>query len=331
MYSEDKLNFSSSSCPQPVSKLESVCEVREYFMADNTRLIVGDGGVGLPVLFVHGFPFDGSMWHRTVEALCNIAAKSNDSSGNDSSSNDSSGNGSSSDSFRLRAIVPDLRGLGKSELPPDQDKVTMEQFADDLAELLSKLKIDRKVILVGLSMGGYIVMQFARKYSERLGAIVLSSTKTASDSAEAAANRRKLAESIKSTNADTKSILHGVADAMLPKLFSQKSISENAAFVDGLRVMIESNNPLGVAAAANGMAEREDTTELLGQLDIPVLVVCGEEDKFSPPTEMKQLAQKAKNSKYLEIKNAGHLPPIEQPKIFANAIRDFVHLNIKNF
>ncbi|MDR0610470.1 MAG: alpha/beta hydrolase [Planctomycetaceae bacterium] len=303
----------------------------KHYKIDTIRMFVEDQGTGQPILFIHGFPFDHTIWSRT----CNVL------------------------NTDLRVIAPDLRGLGKSELPngykpngyesngyepsdgqsngyepngyepsnrqsngckPDRWNITsMEQLADDLHLLLQTLEISEKVILCGLSMGGYIVMQYARKYGNELAGIVLCSTKTVADSPAVAENRRKQADGLKNGTLELRSI----ADAMIPKLFAEKTFKNKPEIVQELRAVIESNNPYGVAAAALGMAERFDTTELLNELDIPVFVVCGSEDQFSPPSEMKSIAQKAKHGKFVEIPNAGHLPPLEQPEQFAAILKEW--------
>ncbi|MDR1963663.1 MAG: alpha/beta hydrolase, partial [Planctomycetaceae bacterium] len=110
-------------------------------------LSVEEQGTGQPILFLHGFPFDHSIWNRT----CGILKTD----------------------FRL--IAPDLRGLGQSKLPSGWNITPMEQFADDLHALLQILEVKEKIVLCGLSMGGYVVMQYARKYGDQLAGIVLCS------------------------------------------------------------------------------------------------------------------------------------------------------------
>jgi pimeloyl-ACP methyl ester carboxylesterase len=273
----------------------------KHYKIDTINMFAEEQGTGQPILFIHGFPFDHTIWSRTGNVL-------------------------SSD---FRVIAPDLRGLGKSELSelselpdlPDSRNITpMEQFADDLHVLLQTLGVSEKAILCGLSMGGYIVMQYAQKYGNELAGIVLCSTKTVADSPAVAENRRKQAAGLKNGTLE----LRSVADNMIPKLFAEKTFKNKPEIVQKLRMVIESNNPHGVAAAALGMAERADTTELLDKLNIPVLVVCGSEDQFSPPAEMKPLAQKAKHGQFVEIPNAGHLPPLEQPEQFAATLKEWV-------
>jgi pimeloyl-ACP methyl ester carboxylesterase len=192
----------------------------------------------------------------------------------------------------------------------------MECFADDLHLLLHKIGITEKVFIAGLSMGGYIAMQFARKYADQLSGIVLCGTKTVADSLQIAENRRKQAAALLEGSLS----LADIADTMIPKLFSSATKERKPELSAELRnIIIESQHAQGVAAATLGMAERPDTTEVLRQLDVPVLAICGAEDQFTPPSEMHELAKMAQWGTYIEIREAGHLLPMEQPELFAEA------------
>lgn len=263
------------------------------YKINGTTLFINDfGGEGLTVLFLHGFPFDHSIWSH----VCSRGIPG----------------------FRL--IAPDLRGLGRSELPDGAGPTTMELFADDLHALLEAMGVTEKIVVVGLSMGGYVAMQFAGKYPDRLASVVLCNTKTTADPPTVAENRRIQAENLRTKT----NFLKTVADTMIPKLFAAKTQAERPEVVEKLRSIIESNNPLGAAAATLGMAQRSDTTELLRQIDVPVLVVCGSEDQFSPPKEMRPLAGFAKRGRYVEIADAGHLPVLERPEKFTETLVGFL-------
>ncbi|MDR0337415.1 MAG: alpha/beta hydrolase [Planctomycetaceae bacterium] len=262
------------------------------YKVDDIYLFVSEQGAGRPILFIHGFPFDYTIWNRTCDVL----------------------------QTDFRVIAPDLRGLGQSGLPNGWKITPMEQFADDLHILRSMLGIEEKLVICGLSMGGYIAMQYARKYRNDLAGLVLCNTKTVADSPAVADNRRKQAAGL--TDGTLK--LSSIADAMIPKLFAEATWKNKSKIIRELRWIIETNQSLGVAAATLGMAERSDTTALLGELDIPVLVICGSADQFSPPSEMKLLADNAKHGIFVEIPDAGHLTPMEQPEYFANTLKEWM-------
>ena len=243
-----------------------------------------------PILLVHGYPFNSQIWSRTSDLLV---------------------------SEDCCVITPDLRGFRQSPPPDPCPVTTMECLADDLFLLLEKIGMTEKIVLVGLSMGGYVAMQFARKYADRLSKIVLCGTKTIADPPQIADNRRKQAAAL----LDGSLSLADVADAMIPKLFSPVTKERNPELMTELRnIIIESRHVQGVAAATLGMAERTDTTEVLRQLYIPVLAVCGTDDQFSPPSEMRGLAETARQGTFMEIPESGHLPPMEQPERFVSAI-----------
>ena len=261
------------------------CDLEDICLAYHER------GSGVPLLLVHGYPFNSLIWNRTSPLLA------------------SSG---------YRVIAPDLRGFRQSPPMETAPMTTMERFADDLFCLLQKIGVTEKIVIVGLSMGGYIAMQFASKYAEHLSGIVLCGTKTVADPPQVADNRRKQAAGL----LDGSLSLADIADTMTPKLFSTTTREHKPELLSELRnIIIESQHVQGVAAATLGMAERSDTTEVLRRLDIPVLAICGAEDQFSPPSEMRMLAEAAKRGTFIEISESGHLPPMEQPGLFVEAFK----------
>lgn len=251
-------------------------------------LFVHDVGQGSPILFVHGFPLDHMMWREQVAEL----------------------------SRDFRCVVPDLRGFGKSTVT--DGTVTMEQFADDLAELLDALAITEPVMLCGLSMGGYIAWQFARRHAVRLKGLILCDTRAVPDSAEAAANRRKLADDVVRTGPEL------VANAMLPKLFSDRETTRRTELKDELRRVMLAIDPRGIAAASRGMAERADARPWLPTINLPTLLLVGEQDVISTPAEMSEIATAMPQASFRVIPDAGHLAPLENPGPTNEAIRVFL-------
>jgi 3-oxoadipate enol-lactonase len=249
---------------------------------------VFDEGNGLPLLFVHGFPLDHTMWR---DQLAEFAGE-------------------------YRVIAPDLRGFGSSAV--GDVAVTMEQFADDLAAVLDALGVTEPVTLVGLSMGGYVAWQFLRKYRHRLRALVLCDTRAAADSPEAAENRLKVAETVLADGTEA------LARAMVPKLFAKQKILTRPAVVDDVRNVILQANPRGVAAAQRAMAARPDATGMLETIDMPTLVVVGEDDVISPAEEMRRMAETIPGSRLVVISDAGHMSPLENPAAFNAALGEFL-------
>ena len=250
-------------------------------------LNVAQRGQGTPLLLVHGYPLDHSMWNGQLESF--------------------------SDQFRV--IAPDLRGFGKSDITPGT--VTMAQMADDLAEMLDSLAIREPIVLCGLSMGGYVAWQFALRHRPRLAKLVLCDTRAVADSPEAAAGRLTTAEKVLAEGAAV------AAEALIPKLFARETYERQPQIVEATRQVILQTKPDGIAAALRGMAERPDVTLRLKEIDVPTLVICGEHDGISPPAEMRQIAASLPRAHYVEIAAAGHMAPLEQPAAVNDEIRKF--------
>jgi len=253
-----------------------------------------DRGAGQPILLVHGFPLDYTMWDSQIESL----------------------------SKHSRVIAPDLRGFGQSPLGPVDPThgITMERYADDLAEFLDELNlgVDQPIVFVGLSMGGYIAWQFVRKYASRLRALVLLDTRSLADTDEARAGRLKMAENVAEWGSGR------VAEMMGPKLVAPSAFEKKPAVVTALRRVVESTSPAAIAAAQRGLAARPDMTSFLPQIRVPTLVIVGEEDAISPPAEMQAIAAAIPNSEFVVIPNSGHMTTMEDPESVNLALTEFL-------
>ncbi len=273
-------------------KREEQKEIVKSLAVNGTEIWYVDRGTGLPLLLIHGFPLDHTMWTELIDALAGPG---------------------------LRVLAPDLRGFGRSPLGTTENAtVTMDQFADDLAGWLDALAIREPVVLCGLSMGGYIAFQFWRKFAPRLRGLILCDTRAVADTPEGAAGRRSMAERV---------LREGPAplvETMLPKLLADTTPRQRPDLVERLRSMIAAANPQGIAAAARGMAERPDMTSALGQIRCPTLVIVGQHDVISPPAEMRGLAAAIPAAKFAEIPAAGHMSPMENPVAVSGAMREFL-------
>jgi 3-oxoadipate enol-lactonase len=256
--------------------------------ARELRFGVVDQGQGSPLVFVHGFPLNHSMWNRQIPVFA----------------------------AQHRVIVPDLRGFGESV--DTEGTVSMEDFADDLAAILDDLRVAEPVVLCGLSMGGYIALQFVRKYRQRLRGLVFCDTRASADVPEVVENRLRIAKLV------IESGTQPVAEAMLPKAFSPKTYSDRPEVVEALRAMMISSDPTGVAAASRGMAVRPDMTQLLPSIDLPTLVVVGADDVLTPVDEMRRMAEAIPRARFHIIPDAGHLTPLENPSVFNARLASFV-------
>lgn len=245
-------------------------------------------GAGRPVLFVHGFPLDHSMWRAQIDGL----------------------------DRHCRTIAVDLRGFGGSGSAPEI--LSMESLADDCAALLDALDVREPVVFCGLSMGGYVAWQFAARHPRRLAALVLCDTRAAADSPETAQARRLTAARVLQ---EGPAIL---ADSMVDRLFDPWTKLHRPDRVDRIRQTILATSPRTIAAALRGMADRPDSTPRLGAIQVPVLAVCGRSDLISPPSEMRDFTAAIPDARFVEIPDAGHMAPLEQPAAVNAVLLDFL-------
>lgn len=254
--------------------------------ANGTELRFTDTGAGLPLVFLHGFPFSRGVWQKQVDAL----------------------------GFSYRVIAPDLRGLGDSE--PGAGPTTMEQCAADVRELLLQLATG-PVVLIGHSMGGYVALAFARRFPEMLQGLVLVSTRAGRDTDEAAARRRVMADEVNARGVQV--VIMATAPMMLA------ADNEDAQMVEEVRACMATSKPAGVVGALLGMAERPDATAFLAQVRVPTLVVTGAEDTLIPPAESDTLAQGIRGAQLNVIPRAGHLVAFEQADAFNDVLTNWLH------
>lgn len=256
--------------------------------ANGVRYRVVDAGIGPTILLVHGFPLDHTMWSAQIDEF----------------------------SKSYRVIAPDLRGFGGTD--GALYAVSMEQFADDLVDLLEALSVERPVTFCGLSMGGYVGWQFARKHPNWLSKLIQCDTRAAADSPEAAANRLKMADIVLREGPEP------VAWAMMPKLFAPDAAKRDPQMTERVRKMVMDTNPITIAAAHRGMAIRPDITSELPNMRVRTLVIVGEHDAISPAAEMQSIAAAMPNSQFVVIPHAGHMSPMENPAAFNAAVAKFL-------
>jgi pimeloyl-ACP methyl ester carboxylesterase len=245
---------------------------------------------GIPVLFVHGFPLDHTMWQAQLTGL----------------------------EVPNRLIAPDLRGFGKSSAPQSPyNCYSMDAYAWDLRNLMDALKL-QQVVMVGLSMGGYITFAFHRLFPDRLKGIVLVDTRAGADTQEK--RDKRMADIAKARSDGVKAIANG----MLPKLFSPHTRKNNPALVGKVRDMMARQPLEGVAGALQAMAYRPDSTPGLPSISVPTLVVVGADDELTPVRDAMEMAENIPNSRLVTIPKAGHLAPMERPDRFNRALRGFL-------
>lgn len=242
------------------------------------------------ILFVHGFPFDHTMWQTQVDEF----------------------------SKDYLCISYDIRGLGES--PAGDGQFTMESFVDDLEMILEELK-PNKPILCGLSMGGYISLRAVERMQETFSAAILCDTRSEADNNE---GKLKRAAGIKRIN---KEGLAPFAKDFITNCFGD-DFKQNKK--EELQKIIEKSsqfNPVGVKGCLLAMLSRTDTTISLSNIKLPTLIICGEQDTLTPPSVMKDMFHRINKADFVEIPKAGHMTPIENPQMVNKAIRDFLVKN----
>jgi len=253
----------------------------------DTSFHVRTAGDGSPLVLAHGFPLDHRMWDAVFEPLAE----------------------------QHYVIAVDLRGFGQSD--GYREIVSMEMFADDIAAILDKLDLAEQITFAGLSMGGYIGWQMWQRHRDRLSRMILLDTRAIADDETQARARRMAAEAVLSGGMDD------VPDNMLPKLLAESTRSDKPEVVSALKEMILRQDPRGVAAAQRGMAQRPNVESWLPEITIPTLVISGEHDVISSPAEMQGFAGQIPGAQFVEIPDAGHMVPMENPEAMCEAVLPF--------
>ncbi|MBH0199932.1 MAG: alpha/beta fold hydrolase [Nitrospira sp.] len=249
-------------------------------------LAYSDGGSGLPIVFLHAFPLNRTMWAAQEQAL----------------------------SSQFRVLTIDLRGHGESDAP--LWRYTLDQAADDVRALLDHLSI-QQAVFVGLSMGGYILFAFYRKYVDCVKGLVLADTRAQADTPEGKDGRFQMAQ-VAYRKGPT-----AIADLMIPKLLSPASINSNPDLVRTVRAMIEGTQISGIAGDLMAMAERPDSIPFLKQIVCPTQIIVGELDQATPPADAELMAERIPGARLSIIPGAAHLANLEQPDRFTQIVRFF--------
>ena len=241
------------------------------------------------IIFIHGFPLNKSMWDIQTEAL-----KKN-----------------------YRVIAYDIRGHGNSD--PGIDEFFIELFVNDLLRLMEKLEIE-KSILCGLSLGGYIALNAVLKYPDRFDGLILNDTQCIADTPEIRENRCNAIIRIKEKGVEQ------YADEIIKNLFAQETFTKNKNAIHAVKEMIKSTPKQSLCNTLHALAERKETCTQLHEINIPVLIMVGKEDKITPIAAARQMHELILNSKLEIIQQAGHLSNLEDPAAFNTNLVKFLEL-----
>lgn len=245
-----------------------------------------DAGSGVPVVFLHGFPLDRSLWAPQIGGLVD----------------------------RCRCIAPDLRGFGESGV---QGPYSMDRYADDVVALLDMLRIERAVF-AGLSMGGYVAFALWRRHRSRVRGLILADTRAGADNAEGRAKRQAMIATVRAEGVEA------IAEAQVTGMLGKTTRAKHPVLVDSVTGMVARAPVEGVIGALEAMLARPDSTETLATIDVPALIVVGNEDVITPPREGRAMQEAIRGSRLEVLPGAGHLSNIERPAAFTHVTSEFV-------
>ena len=245
-----------------------------------------DAGSGVPVVFLHGFPLDRSLWAPQIGGLVD----------------------------RCRCIAPDFRGFGESEV---KGPYSMDRYADDVVALLDALGIERAVV-AGLSMGGYVAFALWRRHRSRVRGLILADTRAGADSQEAREKRQAMIATVQAEGVEA------IADALSSGMLGKTTREKHPALAESVKRMLVRAPAEGVIGALGAMIGRPDSTETLASIDVPTLIVVGDEDALTPPAEARAMQEAIRGSRLEVLAGAGHLSNIERPAAFTHVTSEFV-------
>lgn len=193
----------------------------------------------------------------------------------------------------------------------------MERHAADLARVMDDAGVGR-ALLVGVSIGGYVLFEFWRRHRGRVAALVLCNTKAAADPPEARAARLQAANDVIERGTEA------FFESMIPRLLGKSTREARPDLVDGVLGMMRKMSPEDVAQVQRGMAERPDSMETLKTINVRTLVITGDEDILTGVNEAEIMRQHIANSQLRVIPKAGHYSPWEQPGEAGKLLRQFL-------
>jgi 3-oxoadipate enol-lactonase len=262
----------------------------ERVRSDDAEIFYDIRGSGPPVVLLHPFPCHHEFWNPVAAAL----------------------------DSRYRLILPDLRGHGNSEIG---EGALMQKHASDIARVLDAAGVG-KAAFIGCSIGGYILFEFWRRFRARVTSLALCDTRPQADTAEARANRLKAAAAVLEQGTEP------FIESMIPKLMGRTTVDTRPDLVDGARAMMRKMSAEDVSLVLRGMAERPDSVADLKSINVPTLIVIGEEDVLSTVADGELMGQNIAGSQLKVIPKAGHYAPWEQPEAVGTVLRqllDSVH------
>lgn len=266
---------------------------RRYLSFDSRAISYFDSAPGddsaKVLVLLHAFPLGAGMWDGQMKAL--------------------------PPGWRL--IAPDLRGFGGSSIEESEDNPAMDDYAADVLEVLDHLRVS-SCVLGGCSMGGYAVFAVLRRAPALARGVILVDTRAGADTPEGRANRRNMLALLEREGPA------GVGQDMMPKLLGKTTLEERPQVEPLVRRLIKQQSPEAIRGGIRRMMSRPDSSDVLQQLTAPTLVVVGEEDALTPPDEARKMVSLCQDATLVVVPRAGHLPSLEQPAAFNDAMNGFL-------
>lgn len=258
-----------------------------------TQIAWLDEGTGPVVVLLHAFPCDRSMWSAQVPELVEAG---------------------------WRVMVPDLPGFGDSPLLDEPASLTA--VVESLATSLLERSVDR-CVLVGLSVGGYLIMEWLRRHPEMLAGVALCDTKASADNHDAVAGRLDMASAVQADPTKCAPILR---ERLLPIIVGETTASSRPHIVEQVTRWMDTAAPASVAWYQRAMAARPDSSPTLQETELPVLIVWGDEDVMSPRAEQDSMVEVLRDVRMSVIARAGHLTAVEDPAGVTRELVEFLSL-----
>lgn len=272
--------------------LFSSAHARTFQTTDNRFISYTDIGHGRPLILIHAFPTDQRLWEPARKEIEDIFR----------------------DSRIFRLITIDLWGFGQSS-PANGQAIAMADYASEVSQLLDYLNI-KSAVIGGESMGGYVALAFLEKFPKKVEGLILSGTQSIADSPETKAKRE--ANAVDVIEHGTENLING----FISKALSPDASERTKMF---LKHILEKQDKMAIASALRGMALRNDTSNILANSSLPILILTGEKDMLISPQQSQNMHALAKNSKLVIIPNAGHLSSLEQPHKWIWAVVDMFY------
>jgi 3-oxoadipate enol-lactonase len=261
--------------------------VRLHYLDAGPTLDAGPPAT-LPLVLLHAFPLHAGMWAPQLASL----------------------------SSHRRVIAPDLLGFGGSDAPDSMYRHTMAGYADLVAGLLDRLGLER-VVLGGLSMGGYVSFAFLREHADRVGALILADTRAGPDTAEVFDRRTDQQDQVARIGTAA------LVEVLLGGLLCDETRANRLELVEQVRRLM-ANPPAGYLGALEAMKHRPDATGELAAISVPTLVIVGDRDALSPPEVAREMQERIPGATLAVLPRAGHLSNLEAPEAFDGAVASFL-------